>query len=161
MNLTPEERERLMKLCEAATKGPWTVDGICEQEGIEDVIAMVPEILIIDTSDGDFPCKRDCDFIAAARTALPLALADLAALEQQLAAVTRERDEARAHARNHHAEGCLTCMAMESERDDLQRRMDAAETRVGKSSASSKDFRNGWNQCRGEFLSALARKEDA
>ena len=161
MNLTPEERERLMN------------DYYMTRRSEMDVLVPIP---------GADAIRQQAE--ERVITALPLALADLAA-------VTRERDELRRDLeewKSHYSvmaracgnwrewpKGTVSAEPMKDythddwkagaraiiERDELQRRVDAAETRVGKSSASNKDFRNGWNQCRGEFLSALARKEDA
>lgn len=121
--LTPEELAHAEQVCAAATPEPWTVDAICEQEGTEDVIAMVHEILTMDTSDGDFPNKRDCDFIALARTLMPRLLArERERVEQRETGASEELAALRAH-----------IVELESYIEDrLQGALDALRAKEGK-----------------------------
>lgn len=67
--MTNDELERLAKLAEAATEGPWE--------------AIRPQINVT---------EEDAQFIAAARTALPALVAEVRRLTRELEWVTDERD---------------------------------------------------------------------
>lgn len=73
--MTPERIEELRSLCNAATPGPWVQQG-------SNVIA--PET----GEDVAYYCAmRDAEFIAAARTALPEALAEIERLRAAMQAL--------------------------------------------------------------------------
>lgn len=76
--------DALKRLCDAATPGPWTVDGPWGVGQVWTTPAESGERIADSVSDAD------AEFIAAARTAVPQLLARVAALEAEL-------DEARAH----------------------------------------------------------------
>lgn len=71
------DKQELQRLCDAASPGPWTAYGCCV-EG--------PSLNIYDEGGHT---EADAEFIAAARTAIPTLLAELAA-------VTAERDALKA-----------------------------------------------------------------
>lgn len=75
---TPEGIDRLLALCEAATPGPWGHDlngTVAEIDGGEwgETVCLIPEYSI-EGAD-----KSNAELIAAARTTLPLSLAELKA----------------------------------------------------------------------------------
>lgn len=69
--------ERLAELCEKATPGPWETDG---QGGVTSGLHWV-------VSEGD---TEDCDFIAAARDAVPELIHEVADANESLAACQSE-----------------------------------------------------------------------
>lgn len=70
---------RARELLKKATRGPWT----CEQ--LTDNVAQVPEVLTIETSDGDMINHADAALIAAAPELLTALLAELDAAEARIA----------------------------------------------------------------------------
>ena len=77
--MSPEERERLRTLADAATPGPWTREAgwIRSPDGYQRAVVYC-------TDDVRPSYEADGDFIAAARTAVPDLLDDLDAAESAL-----------------------------------------------------------------------------
>ena len=78
--LTPEWLAEIRTRVEAASGGPWTADQLGD-DGYQ-----VPEPLVVASSDGDHLDEANAVFIAAARSDVPLLLAEIDALHT-------ERDE--------------------------------------------------------------------
>lgn len=81
-NMTDEELKRLEGLCEKATPAPWLFNPIPGMNAIDDMWsgddALDDAQKIIITDSGHYPPRvPDAEFIAAARTALPAALAEI------------------------------------------------------------------------------------
>ena len=95
--MTSEELDRLEKLCEGATKGPWTQDcqpsGACASKCYNEAVfseSVYPNIRIADRPRWDcgksHQTFRDMVFIAASRDAMPKLIAEVRRLQKELAA---------------------------------------------------------------------------
>lgn len=78
--MTPDELTALQQLCDAATPGPWQTRFLYRSFQA----ARATATLVTDTPDSqDWP---DCEFIAAAREAVPRLIEHVRSLEESLAA---------------------------------------------------------------------------
>ncbi len=82
--------ERLERLCAEATPGPWFIQGghndydICgNQTGTKDGWAIADRVFHLDVYTDAKRQERDAEFVIAARTALPLAIARIRELEAE------------------------------------------------------------------------------
>ncbi len=77
-DITEEELDRLEKLCDAATKGPWTsyIEGRDCESGSHFIMTAGDDIELSGATIADY------DFIAAARQAVPRLIAEIRALRQ-------------------------------------------------------------------------------
>lgn len=89
--ITSKELDRLQKLCDGATAGPWEADGPGTNT-YDRVTSCVPE----HTTEVAYDILHDGDalFIAAARTALPELIAEVRRLQERCAAAERDRKAA-------------------------------------------------------------------
>ena len=94
----PEEIARIRALAEAATPGPWVLNDPSTRDGTSGEIEIIDgqdePAAIVEWFDSEsaLGAGRNARFIAAARTAVPLLLADRAALAASLAEVEARRD---------------------------------------------------------------------
>jgi hypothetical protein len=84
--MNKDRLQHLRTLCSNATPGPWSVQVEVTPEDYDGIwdkgVALVPETLTEDTSDGDCCNIPTATFIAEARTALPEALDYIAVLTE-------------------------------------------------------------------------------
>ena len=98
--VTAEQLAEWRRLAEAATPGPW---GVCRDQTVEPerLIVWNGELTLVCTM-GDFTqapteqAGKNARLVSAARNAVPALCDEVARLQQQVAALTQERDEARA-----------------------------------------------------------------
>jgi hypothetical protein len=90
-DLTPAEVAAALKLCEAATPGPWVQRSDGWTVRTEDEQHMITHTMTGNTRSVEQQVN-DSDFIAAARTLLPRALKDWMALREENERLAAERD---------------------------------------------------------------------
>jgi len=81
MNWTPERERKIRARCEAATPGPWELDGEVIVTLNEDCQRDEQDIV---ADDSGIVTGEDADFMAHARADLPDALAEIARLREDL-----------------------------------------------------------------------------
>ncbi|NMP22222.1 hypothetical protein [Sulfobacillus harzensis] len=96
--ITNEELERWQALCDAATPGPWSWDGLDLVGGQEPNKSVIPRVA--PDAYGEWYAnwaKDDVRFVATARDAMPALIAEVRRLrgqQAQIQAVLRDRDDA-------------------------------------------------------------------
>lgn len=99
--ITKEERDRDKAICEAATPGPWEYTTVLyyDRHGTQEVCDLANDDWIV--TRGDLrPSPNDGAFIAAARTRLPLYIADAEETARRLALLVADCNVHEARARN-------------------------------------------------------------
>lgn len=87
--MRPDERSEARRLCEAATKGPWSLNTQDDDDAqpLVDSDATGCSVALMERDNGDETMRPNAEFIALARTALPQALDEIDRLEQRLAII--------------------------------------------------------------------------
>ena len=85
--ISKEQREQDKAICEAATPGEWiaTTTPYAERPGTYEVCDLVNDLWIVTSHDGLSRPEDDAAFIALARTALPVYIADADEMERRIA----------------------------------------------------------------------------
>jgi hypothetical protein len=115
---------------------------IREKRELTERLRAVESALAAERESNAIACRQ----LAAAESAL-VAAGDVAdGLSAEIESMTKERDEARGHAANHHLEACETCIANESEtisvRQEREKLAEALEEVVTMRYAEAADYRD-------------------
>ncbi len=94
--ITDDELAEWQRLCDAATPGPWRLDGRHDYDdgsefGIDMIVANNGEPVVIADSGVYPPHGQDAEFIAAARSAIPRLLEEVRRLRAEVWAGWRQR----------------------------------------------------------------------
>ncbi len=132
-DLTPDAVRAIMARADAATAGPWFVQDHCQDGSYVNCSAFPCDCWVAVTGNDK---RAAADFISSARTDLPL-LAD--SWLAQHAEIERWKSEREMLARRAHDLTDETNDLMK-ERDDLRRRLEAAEQEVERLTKVSRQF---------------------
>jgi hypothetical protein len=88
--ITNKKLDRLQKLCDGATAGPWHTEDVGEPPKRRWVVDAQYRCVAGGTAGGIGPRAFDADFIAAARTALPELIAEVRRLQKRCEAAERD-----------------------------------------------------------------------
>lgn len=88
--MSPERLKELRALAEAATPGPWHIDG----PNADDVVAEVSSLTVVPRTNGMLCAPRyDAAFIAASRSAVPELLDEVERLRESLRNIAEISDD--------------------------------------------------------------------